>query len=163
RRLNAPLYYPDPGNPSVSVESPNTMVLLRPYFGYQFRHNMTAWVGYAYVPDLFDDPAMRDARNIHEHRVFTQFTVNDTFKERFELGTRARMEHRVRTHGPGSPDNDGGLSSWAHRLRLFERFAVRFKKDSPWFAVAYSETFFHLNETRYPSKPRIDQQRTSVA
>ena len=162
RRLNAPLHYPDPSDTRTAVESPNTLLLLRPYLGYQFRHNMSAWVGYAYQPVLFDSPAMRAPRNVHEHRVFTQFSLNDVFGERFELATRARMEHRVRTHGPGGPGNDGDLSHWAHRLRLMERFAVRFKKESPWYAVLTSETFFHLNETRYPSKPGVDQQRTFV-
>jgi hypothetical protein len=162
RRLNAPLLYPDPSTPNVAVQSPNTLVLLRPYVGYLFREDMSAWIGYVYQPDLFDAPEMREERNIHEHRVFTQFMLSDVFGERFELSTRMRMEHRVRTHGPGSPSNDGGLSIWAHRLRLFERFAVRFNRERPWFAVASSETFFHLNETKYPSKPGIDQQRSFV-
>jgi hypothetical protein len=162
RRLNAPLLYPNPGDPSIAVQSPNTLILLRPYLGYQVRSDLSLWIGYVYQPDLFDAPEMRDARNIHEHRVFTQLSFNDSFGDRFELGTRARMEHRVRTHGPGGPENDGGLSNWAHRLRLFERFAARFKREKPWYGVIFSETFFHLNETKYPSKPGIDQQRTFV-
>jgi hypothetical protein len=162
RRLNAPLLYPDPSDRSVAVQSPNTFLVLRPYLGYQLRGDLSAWVGYVYQPDFFDAPEMREARNIHEHRVFTQLSLNDTFDERFELGTRVRMEHRVRTHGPGGPENDGGLSNWAHRLRIFERFAAKLKRGKPWYGVIYSETFFHLNETRYPSKPGLDQQRTFV-
>jgi hypothetical protein len=162
RRLNAPLYYPDPSVTNVAVQSPNTLLIARPYVGYQFKENMGAWVGYVYQPDLFDDPEMRKSRNIHEHRIFTQFTVANAHGPRLLLTTRARMEHRVRTHGPGSPDNDGGLSNWAHRFRIFERVALAFKPDLPWFALISSETFFHLNETKYPSKPGIDQQRTFV-
>lgn len=160
RRVNSPLYYPTPGDTSVAVESPNTLVLLRPIVGYQFHPKMAAWVGYLFHPGLFDDPDQRDARNFIEHRIFTQWSLNDRFGDLVELGTRIRMEHRVRSSGPGSPERDGGLSPWAHRLRLYERLAVKFTREAPWFFVVTSESWFHFNETAYPTTPGFDQQRT---
>src|SRR5690606_34707185 len=107
--------------PDVYAENPNTMILVRPAVGYQFAPWGSAWVGYACVPNWFDDADVRPARNVSEHRIYEQLSTAHSFGP-LALGTRTRIEQRVRTNGPGSDADDEAamredLPAFAHRLR----------------------------------------------
>jgi hypothetical protein len=158
RRLNAPLRRVETESGQVSYQpNPNTILLLRPLVGYDFTPWLTAYLGYLWTPDYFDNPEVRSRSDISEHRIFVQLTVGHTFGK-FNLGGRTRVEQRVRTDGPGSPENDAGYTAWAQRVRQMARLAYRLG-DSPFLLIAWDEIFIHLNRTNYPSKPGLDQNR----
>jgi hypothetical protein len=159
RRMNAPLAAQrDADGALVGYrQSPNTGLLLRPFAGYQLTSWGSLWVGYAWTPVFFDDPAQRDARNVSEHRVFQQLLTSNTLGG-WDLLTRTRLEQRVRSNGPGSAENDAGMDRWAHRARAMLRASYTFGA-TPWMAVVWDEAFFHLNDTNYPTRQGFDQNR----
>ncbi|MFO7561538.1 MAG: DUF2490 domain-containing protein [Enhygromyxa sp.] len=167
RRMNAPLNYSRDaeGNIVDSRQNPNTMLLVRPAVGYAWAPWGAALLGYAWVPDYFDDPAAARTRTFDEHRIFQQFNFRWGISGRLDLSTRIRVEQRFRSRGPGSGDvvdgvaQDGGKSRWAFRYRQQFRLALNFVQDQPWQLIVWDEPFFHLNSTQYPSEPGLDQNR----
>ncbi|MCY1064487.1 DUF2490 domain-containing protein [Nannocystis sp. RBIL2] len=170
RRMNAPLQYIKDmsGTVTETRQNPNTVAIVRPAIGYMWAKWGGLFLGYAWQPDFFDDRAVARVKNVDEHRIYTQFNLRWQREGRFDLGGRSRLEHRIRSHGPGSDDIvDGepqhkGLSRWAHRFRQQVRFAVNFKKDAPWQLIVWDEFFFHLNETAFTTERGFDQNRAFV-
>lgn len=159
RRMNAPLAVvrDEQGARIGYLQSPNTALLMRPLAGYQITPWGSVWLGYGWTPVFFDDPAQRGARNVSEHRIFQQFLTSNNVGP-WNLLTRTRLEQRVRTNGPGSAENDAGMSIWAHRARGMLRASYTFG-DTPWMAVVWDELFVHLNDTNYPTRAGFDQNR----
>jgi hypothetical protein len=170
RRMNAPLQYIKDMSGAVTDtrQNPNTVVILRPAIGYMWAKWGGLFAGYAWQPDFFDDRAVARTKNIDEHRIYTQLNLRWLREGRFDLSGRSRLEHRIRTRGPGSDDIvDGepqhkGLSRWAHRFRQQVRLAVNFKKDAPWQLIVWDEFFFHLNDTAFTTERGFDQNRAFV-
>jgi hypothetical protein len=161
RRLNAPLRgVVDENGTTHYQQNPNTVLMVRPLFGYQVLPWMSAYLGYAWVPDFFDNPAVRDRSNISEHRIFEQLSLGRGYAP-FHVSSRTRLEQRARSNGPGSSENDVGYSIWAHRLRQMARLAYTIS-DTPFMLIAWDELFIHLNRTNYPSRPGVDQNRAFV-
>ncbi|MBM4361631.1 MAG: DUF2490 domain-containing protein, partial [Deltaproteobacteria bacterium] len=159
RRGDAPLLHDQlPDGSFVDRPSPNATVLIRPSVGYAITPWLSGWVGYLWQPAFFDDPSVRERRDVNEHRIFEQLSTSFSLGP-LTLGTRTRLEQRYRAHGPGSDLADGGLPHWAHRVRQQIRGQVRLGEDSPWLAIVWDEIFFHLNQTAYPSEPGLDQNR----
>ncbi|HLT36966.1 MAG TPA: DUF2490 domain-containing protein [Enhygromyxa sp.] len=167
RRMNAPLNYlrDADGNIVEARQNPNTLLMVRPAIGYAWASWGSAFVGYAWVPNYFDDPAAARTRNIDEHRIFEQFNFRWGIPGRLDLSTRIRVEQRFRSKGPGSGDvvdgvaQDGGKSRWAFRYRQQIRLAFNFVQDQPWQLIVWDEPFFHLNSSNYPSEPGLDHNR----
>lgn len=167
RRLNAPLSYTRDTDGDIvdARQNPNTMVLVRPAVGYAWASWGSAFIGYAWVPDYFDDGVVARTRNFDEHRIFEQFNFRWGIPGRLDLSTRIRVEQRVRSKGPGSADvvdgvaQDAGKSRWAFRYRQQFRVAFNFIQDRPWQLIIWDEPFFHLNSTNYPSEPGLDNNR----
>jgi hypothetical protein len=147
RRGNAPLLC----DPAGCSPSPNTLLIVRPSVGYALSPKHALWLGYAWVPNLFDDPLVRGARNTHEHRIWEQYSGRFVFG-RAELGIRTRLEHRFRSAGPGEGDV-------AHRLRQLVRFAYTLSSGKPWLVIFTDELFLHLSESGYRTEPGLDQNR----
>jgi hypothetical protein len=128
---------------------------------HRLRHACTAHRGAGHA-------AIARTKNVEEHRVYSQLNHRCQRVGRFHLSGRSRLEHRVRTRGPGSDDivdgapQDRGLSRWAHRFRQQVRLAVNFKKDAPWQLIVWDEFFFHLNETAFTTERGFDQNRAFV-
>jgi hypothetical protein len=169
RRMNSPLQYVRDMSGAVveTRQNPNTFVVVRPAVGYMWAKWGGFFVGYIWLPDFFDDPVFARTRNIDEHRIYEQLTLRWAREGRLDINWRNRVEHRIRTHGPGSDDivdgvpQDMGFGRWAHRLRQQLRIAVNFKKDAPWQLLVYDEFFFHLKRTAY-TEPGFDQNRVFV-
>lgn len=163
RRMNAPLNaVKDASGEVVSYASnPNSMLLVRPSVGYQLLPWLSGWAGYGATPVFFDDPRVRGAKNIDEHRLFEQLSSSFKLAD-FVLSTRTRLEQRVRGNGPGSAENDADLPRWAHRLRQLARAQFTLVGGTPWLGIVWDEVFVHLNETNYPSKAGLDQNRLFV-
>ncbi|MCY1061669.1 DUF2490 domain-containing protein [Nannocystis sp. SCPEA4] len=169
RRMNSPLQYVRDMSGAIveTKQNPNTFVVVRPAIGYMWAKWGGFFVGYIWLPDFFDDPVFARTRNIDEHRIYEQLTLRWAWEGRLDINWRNRVEHRIRTHGPGSDDivdgvpQDMGLGRWAHRFRQQLRIAVNFKKDVPWQFLVYDEFFFHLTRTAY-TQPGFDQNRLFV-
>lgn len=147
RRMNAPLRYAT----TPPSQNSNTMLLVRPSIGYAFRPWAVASLGYAYTPVWFDDPAVREASNVAEHRVWEQLSLT-LDRGSFGVSSRTRLEQRVRTDGPG----DG---EWAHRVRQMVRAHFRPVAGKPFLLVAYDEIFVHLDDSAYVTEAGFDQNR----
>jgi hypothetical protein len=170
RRMNAPLNYDRDAEGTIvgSRQNPNTLLIVRPAVGYAWAPWGAAFLGYAWVPNYFDDPVAARVRNVDEHRIFQQFNFRWGIPGRLDLSTRIRVEQRFRSQGPGSADvvdgveQDAGKSHWAFRYRQQFRLAFNFVADNPWQLIVWDEPFFHLNSTNYPSEPGLDHNRAFV-
>lgn len=150
RRGNAPLLC----DPEGCGPSPNTLLIFRPSLGYTFGPRATLTLGYAWVPNYFDDPAVRAARDVQEHRIWEQYSGRFVFG-RAELSVRTRLEQRFRSDGPGEGDV-------AHRLRQLVRFAFTFKEGKPFSLIVTDELFLHLSRSDYRTEPGLDQNRAFI-
>lgn len=133
------------------IDSSNTVVLVRPALGWAPAAGLSFWAGYAFQPILFDEPEVRGRRDVDEHRVWEQLSAWRAAGA-WQLSLRSRIEHRYRTDGPGS-------GAWAHRFRQQARGACALTGDGRWQVVAWDEIFFHLNDTEYPTRVGLDQNR----
>ncbi len=167
RRMNAPLHgVKDAGGSVVDyAQNPNSMLLMRPSLGYQVLPWLSGWAGYGFTPVFFDEPKVRAAKDVREHRLFEQISTSFDLAPAglsVAVSTRTRLEHRFRNDGPGSSENAAGLPSWAHRLRQQVRAQLTLVEGKPWLAVVWDELFVHLNDTNYPSESGLDQNRAFV-
>lgn len=158
---------PDGGDASAST--PYTELILRPILGFQLPEGFAVGAGYAYYGVYHDDPSQRDRLSLHEHRAFTQGTLNRPLPWQLAMSARLRLEHRVRSSGPGSaPAGDAGAdplderdpARFAHRLRVFYRLDKTLSEERGLRLVAFSETFFHLNASAMTQKAGFNQQRS---
>lgn len=144
-------------NMGIEEQNPNTIFILRPVVGYQALPWLTLGAGYAWQPIFFRSEVRED---VMEHRPFWQ--VNGSWSwPHWQLGYRTRLEHRYRTTGDRGTVRQGE-GQWAHRFRQQLRAAYLPQADGPWQLIAAPELFLHLNETRYPSEPGLDQVRVFV-
>lgn len=150
RRANAPQLCMD----GVCQESPNTLLIFRPSVGYSLGPKATFSLGYAWVPNLFDDADVRATRNFREHRIWEQYQGRFVFG-RADLTVRTRVEQRFRSDGPGKGDV-------GHRLRQLLRFSWTLVAGKPYQLIVADELFLHLNETAYRTEPGVDQNRAFV-
>lgn len=136
------------------IDSSNTLVLVRPGLGWTLSDWAAVWAGYAYQPVLYDDDKLADSRDVDEHRAWEQLSISHALAE-WKMGLRSRLEQRYRTKGPGDGD-------WAHRFRQQARAAYDLTGDWKWQAIVSDEILFHLNDTEYPTKIGLDQNRAFI-
>lgn len=158
---------PDGGDPS--APSPYTELIVRPILGFRLPEGFAVGAGYAYYGVYHDDPSQRARLSLHEHRAFTQGTLRRELPWKLAMSGRLRLEHRMRSSGPGSapPPDLGGDSvdapdsaRFAHRLRVFYRVDRALSEERGLRLVAFSETFLHLNASAMTPKAGFNQQRS---
>jgi hypothetical protein len=123
--------------------------LLRPAIGARIARDAHAVIGYAHV---HTDPA--NGASTTEHRVWqqVQFAPLRTGAGRALVISRTRLEQRM---FEGRDD-----TGW--RLRQMIRLQAPVANDGRVQAIAYSEPFFNLNDTRWGARGGVDQWRNFI-
>ena len=124
--------------------STGTVHIVRPAVGWALGEHTTVWMGYAWVPTVFDE-----AETTNEHRVWQQAIVTGSPVEGLSLSFRPRLEQRFLA------DEALGL-----RLRLFGRAGLRLGEG--WGLVVWDELFVQLNEPGWTAPQGIDQNRLFI-
>lgn len=126
-----------------------SQVIVRPAIGARIGRDAHAVVGYAYVRTDPEGGAVT-----HEHRPWqqVQFAPIQLRSGVPLVISRTRLEQRMVE----------GRDGTAWRLRQFVRVQVPIAKPGGLQAVAFTEGFFNLNETRWGVRDGIDQWRTFV-
>jgi hypothetical protein len=156
RMVNAPRRSAE-RNMGVEEQNPNTIFILRPLVGYQALPWLTLGAGYAWQPIFFRSEVRED---VMEHRPFWQVNGGWTWPH-LQLGYRTRLEHRYRATGDRG-DVRQGEGQWSHRFRQQLRVAYLPDAQGPLQLIAAPELFVHLDETRFPSQPGLDQVRLFI-
>lgn len=118
------------------------MLLIRPAVGLEVKENLTALLGYAWVPQFRADTE-------YEQRTWQQLSyAREDAPQEFEA--RARLEQRYLPQGGGT--------SWRFRGRLFGSF--RFVGGWKW--TVGNEAFATLNRTTMSAPRGLDQNRFEV-
>lgn len=126
-----------------------SQIILRPGVGAQIGRDAHALVGYAYVRT---DP--EGGGITHEHRPWQQiqFAPVRTKSGAPLVVSRTRLEQRLIE----------GRDGTAWRLRQLVRLQVPVARNGQVHAIALTEGFFNLNDTRGGIRDGIDQWRTFV-
>ena len=124
--------------------STGTVHIVRPAVGWALGEHTTVWMGYAWVPTVFDE-----AETTNEHRIWQQAIVMGSPVEGLSLSFRPRLEERFLA------DEDLGL-----RLRLFGRAGLRLGEG--WGLVVWDELFVQLNEPGWTAPQGLDQNRLFI-
>ena len=126
-----------------------SQLIIRPAVGARIGRDAHAVVGYAYVRTDPEGGAVT-----HEHRPWqqVQFVPVQLKGGAPLIISRTRLEQRMVE----------GRDGIAWRLRQFVRLQVPIAKPGGLQAVAFTEGFFNLNETRWGVRDGVDQWRTFV-
>jgi hypothetical protein len=119
-------------------------LLIRPYVGFTLFDQTVLSLGYAYVRTSPSNGPVT-----HEHRPWQQLAFPILSRPGlFTLSSRSRFEQRYREDG-----DEIGLRL-RQQLRLMLPIA-----GTDWQAVAWSEAFFHLNDTDWGAEAGLDRWR----
>ncbi len=124
--------------------SASTLLIARPAIGYRLLDNVTAYVGYAWIPTVPDAGSLQS-----EHRIWQQAILGHA-AQGFAFALRPRLEQRFA---------DGG--DVGHRARLFAR-ASWSPPAGDVMLVAWDEAFLQLNDTDWGASRGFDQNRLFV-
>lgn len=118
-----------------------SQLLLRTAAGYRFYGNWSAWLGYAWTPNI--QPKFQT-----ENRIFQQLLWADDLSVG-RLTSRTRLEQRW----------IGGADGVAVRFRTLLRYQLPFTEDKLWRGVAQDEIFVNLNSPEGGPVSGFDQNR----
>ncbi|MFT3921798.1 MAG: DUF2490 domain-containing protein [Myxococcales bacterium] len=138
--------------------APNTWLIVRPIVGYQALSWFSVWLGYAFNAVLYNEPSMRSTKNVAEDRIFQQAVVSVS-RGAWTFKLRTRLEQRYRSHGPGSPGQSDGETSWAIRFRQQAQATFTLREGKPWLLAAWDEVLVNCNRTNYETEPGFSQNR----